>query len=169
MIIAARMLEELKEFTNEQLEFIVYNGGRMIIPEISRLYSILRKRRREDLISYLQYVWEKYGRPAPVKCPRCGFRAIMPDYTCYVCGHVVTESYIRREIGFEEKFKEFLREASVAELRNALEYGFVFVSKDGVKAPRTRLDPTKIYYQVYLKPSEQAMIREEVSKRKIII
>ncbi|ABN70357.1 conserved hypothetical protein [Staphylothermus marinus F1] len=167
MIIAARMLEELNEFTDEQLEFIVYYGKRMIIPEISRLYRILIKKNRKDLISYLQYVWEKYGRPSPVKCPKCGFNAIMPDYTCYICGYTVTESYIREQISFEEKLREFIKEASVAELLEVLEYGFVFVSREGIKTPKSKIDPSKIYYQIYLKPKDKALIKEEISNRKI--
>lgn len=169
MVIAARMLEEIKDFTDEQLEFIVYYGNRMIIPEISRLYRILVKRNRKDLIGYLQYVWEKYGRPAPVNCPKCGFNAVMPDYTCYICGYTVTESYIREKIEFDVKFREFVKESSVAELREALEYGFIFVGKEGVKTPRAKFDPSKIYYQVYLKPKDIALIREEISKRKLPI
>ncbi|ADI32288.1 hypothetical protein [Staphylothermus hellenicus] len=167
MLIAAHMLEELNDFTDEQLEFIVYYGKRMIIPEISRLYRILVKKNRKDLISYLQYVWEKYGRPSPVKCPKCGFNAIMPDYTCYICGHTVTETYIREQIGFDEKLREFVKEASVAELREVLEYGFVFVSREGIKTPRSKIDPLKIYYQIYLKPKDIALIKEEISNRKI--
>lgn len=170
MVIAAKMLEELRDFTDEQLEFIVQNGGRLIVSEISNLYRLLKKRGRIDLIEYLKYVWEKYGFPTPISCPKCGFRAITPDYSCQVCGYVVTENYIRRELGFDDKFKMYIKEASVAELKLVVDLGYVLVGEDGVKNPKLKhklFFEKKIYYPVYLKAHELVLIQEEISQRKI--
>ena len=171
-IIALRLLENVKDPTPEQLEFIIQNGGQLIISEISRLYELARKAGREDLISYLEYVWEKYGRPSPVRCPKCGFRAVMPDFTCYICGHVVNEEYVRRELGFDEKFKMYVEQASVAELRDVVELGYVLLGEDGVKSPRYRHKLSfekKYFYPIYLKRRDVNLILEEILKRKIEI
>ncbi len=169
-LISVMLLENLKNLNEEQLEFIVQSGGQLIVPEISRLYALLKKIGRNDLISYLEYVWEKYGRPSPVRCPKCGFRAIMPDFTCHICGHVVNEEYVRRELNFKEKFKMYVEQASVAELRDVMELGYVLVGEDGVKSPRYKhklLFEKKYYYPIYLKRKDIALILEEISKRRI--
>ncbi len=167
MIIASKMLEKLKDFTDEQLEFIVYNGKKMIVPEISRLYKILKKKGREDLLSYLQYVWETYGRPSPIRCPKCGFRSIMPDCSCYICGHVVSEKYLKEQLGFESRFKEYVKEASENELEEILDMGLVLVSEDEIRSPKKRPQGgIKYYYLIYLSTSDISLIRDELAKRR---
>ena len=167
MIIASKMLEKLKDFADEQLEFIVYSGKRMIVTEISRLYRILEKKGREDLLPHLQYVWETYGRPAPIRCPKCGFRSIMPDYSCCICGYVVSEKYLKEQLGFESRFKEYVKEASENELEEILDMGFVLVSEDEIRSPKKRLETgIKYYYLVYLRTSDISLIRDELAKRK---
>jgi len=169
MIIAGKILEAIpvKKLTDTQLEFIIYNGARFIISYVSELYKEIKRRGREDLLSYLKYIWEKYGIPAPVECPRCGFRAIMPDYSCYVCGYVVDDRYLRTKIGFEEKFKEYLASASTAELRDVAEIGYVLVSEEGIRSPRYRVERRTLYYPIYLTKKDLSLIDEEISKRKI--
>ncbi len=172
MVIVNKLLEELADFNDEQLEFIVYNGGRAVVPEISRIYELLKKKGREDLISYLEYVWEKYGNPTPVKCPKCGFRAVVPDYSCLICGYVVSEEYIRKVLGFNEKFKEYVENASAAELRDIAQLGYVLVGENGVFSPRYRhklVFERKYFYPIYLKAHEYTLIYDELSKRKIEI
>jgi ribosomal protein L37E len=169
-VIALRLLENIREPSQDQLEFIIQNGGPSIIGEIDRLYRLAKKMGREDLIGYLSYVWEKYGRPTPVRCPRCGFRAVMPDYTCLVCGYVVSEDYVREQLGFDEKFRIYVEQASVAELRDVLELGYVLVGEDGVVSPRYGfkvVDTRKYYYRIYLKKKDRALVMEAISKRKI--
>ncbi len=167
-IVAYKLLESLNKLTDQQLEFIIYNGEELIIGEIDRLYREAVKRGRDDLVSYLQYVWETYGRPTPVRCPRCGFSAVMPDYSCMVCGHVVGEEYIREQLGFEEKFRLYIKTASVAELRDVMSIGFVLASDVDVVSPRTRVgDAKRVYYPIYLKGKELSLIQEEINSRPI--
>ena len=169
MIIAARMLEHMKDFTNEQLEFIVYYGGKMIIPELPRLYKILVKKKLFDLLDYLKYVWEKYGQPSPVKCPKCGFYSVMPDSTCFICGYTVTDEYLREELGFEEKFREYIKNASVAELQEIIDIGFVLVDKNNIYNPKYRPRKPGYYFPIYLRKRDILLISEEISRRKIKI
>ncbi|MET1160636.1 MAG: hypothetical protein ABWW65_06720 [Thermoprotei archaeon] len=171
-IIASKILERIKEPNDVQLEFLVQSGGRAIIPEISRIYKLIIKRGRRDLLPYLEAIWEKHGFPSPVKCPKCGFRAIMPDFSCYICGYVVTEEYIRKELNFEEKLKTYVESASVAELRDVLELGYVLLSEDGIYSPRYRHKLSfekKIFYPVSLKSRDRLIISEAMSNRKIEI
>jgi len=171
-VIAAKILEEVENPSDEQLEFIVYSGGRAVIPEISKVYSLLKKRGREDLISYLESVWEKYGFPSPVKCPKCGFRAVMPNSSCYVCGYVVTEDYIRKELEFDEKLKAYVEIASVAELKDIADLGYVLVGEEGVFSPRYGYKLSskgKLLYPVYLKSRDYIVINEAIASRKIEI
>jgi len=171
-VIAKWLLETVKEPTPEQLEFIVTSGGRLVVPEISRLFSIIKKTGRADLLSHLEALWEKYGHPTPVRCPKCGFRAVMPDYSCAVCGYVVSDEYVKRELNFAEKFKEYISRASVAELRDVADLGFVLLGEDGVVNPRyghKLLAEGKYLYTVYLKQQEISTILEEISQRKLEI
>lgn len=172
MVIASRLLEEVSEPSVEQLEFIVYNGGKAVVPEISRIYSLLKKHGRADLIDYLTYVWERYGYVTPVKCPKCGFRAVSPDFSCSVCGYVVSEDYVRKELGFSDKFRDYVVNASIAELREVLQIGYVLLSSDGVYSPFLRhklVFDRKIFYPIYLKSGEYNLIYEEMGRRVIEI
>lgn len=73
MIIAARMLEHMKDFTNEQLEFIVYYGGKMIIPELP---GCIRYLLRKSSLIYL-IISNMFGRntdnPLPLNAPNAVF------------------------------------------------------------------------------------------------
>ncbi len=167
MIIAVKMLESIRSPTPDQLEFIVTHGDRALIPEIPRLYRLAKDMNREDLIIMLKSLWEKYGRPSPIECPKCGFRAVMPDLTCYVCGNIVSEKYIREKLSFEEKFEEYVKNASLAELNDVMNLGFVLLSEIDIKSPRYRIEAWKqIYYPINLRQSDIEKIVEEMGKRK---
>lgn len=158
------------KLTDQQLEFVINYGEETLVPYIDELYNTCLKRNREDLVAQLQHIWEKHGRPSPVECPRCGFRAIMPDLSCLVCGYVVKEDYVRNKLDFDTKFNEFIKNASVAELKEILDLGFVILSETDVKNPRERFDPTlEFCYQIYLKPKDRSLILEEISSRKLPI
>ncbi len=167
-IVSAKILESIDKLTIDQLEFVIGNGEEVLIQYIQDLYKLAKKYNREDLVSMLQFVWEKYGRPTPIQCPKCGFRTIMPDYGCMVCGYVVSENYIREQLNFEERFIEFIKTASVAQLRDIMDIGFILVSDVDMKSPRERIDPSiRIYYPIYLRSNELSLIMEEISSRKI--
>lgn len=167
-LISAILLESLSTFNPDQLEFIINFGEEVVVPYMSDLYKCALNHRREDLIGYLQYLWDKYGRKSPIQCPKCGFYSIMPDYSCTICGYVVSEEYIRKKLGFDEKFKEYLVNASTASLREIMDIGFVLVSDIDIKSPREKIDPaTKIYFPIYLKPHEISRIVEEIHSRKL--
>ncbi len=163
-MIAAYILENRDRLTVDQLEFIAAYGGRVAAGAIDRLYEEARRLGREDLIPMLITVWEKYGKPSPVKCPRCGFRAVAPDLTCTVCGHLVSEENARRQLGFEDLVKVFAETADERSLKEALETGVVYVTSTGVwslrLAPRER--PGVV---IGLSEEEKRVIRERLRGR----
>ncbi|MGC9181774.1 hypothetical protein WLZ34_04705 [Thermogladius sp. KZ2Tp1] len=164
-LVSAKMLELIKRPTREQLEYIVYSGGRAAIAEVGRLYKLAKEYGREDLIATLQYLWTKYGIRSPVQCPKCGFNSVMPDYSCLVCGAVVTEKYVRDALDFSDKLNSFVKTASVGELRLAVERGYVLLGEDGVYHPLYRPPKPTVMFQVYLKSDEVALIVEEIEGR----
>ncbi len=169
-LITASLLETLDKITPEQLEFIINYGEEVLVPHISTLYSYALEYGREDLIGYLQYIWDRYGRKSPIQCPKCMFNSIMPDLSCIVCGYVVKEDYVREKLGFDEKFREYILNASVAELREVLDIGFVLVSEIDIRSPKERIDlSTRLYFPIYLKPYEINLIIEEIHSRKLPI
>jgi len=169
--IAGRILELREKPDPKAVEFLVFYGGRALLPEISRVYRLLVEYNRQDLVGALQNIWNKYGPKGMVRCPKCGFNSIAPDYSCVVCGTVVPEKYVRDEIGFNEKFSEYVKTASVAELREAMEAGFLLANTSGIYNPRSpRLrEKGVLAYPIHLTRSEVNTIIEEINSREIRI
>ncbi|MEM2235323.1 MAG: hypothetical protein QW224_06295 [Desulfurococcaceae archaeon] len=165
-LISTKILESTNKFTAEQLNFIISYGEEAVIPFISEIYRELIKSSRIELIDALKYVWEKYGRPTLVQCPKCGFRSIMPDYSCTICGYSVTENYVREQLSFSALFEDYVRTASIAELREVLDAGFVIVSESGLYSPRSKaVSSLKTFYPIYLVGKEISFIISEMSSR----
>ncbi|MEM2383552.1 MAG: hypothetical protein QW521_05265 [Desulfurococcaceae archaeon] len=165
-LISTKILESTNKFTAEQLDFIISHGEEAVIPFISEIYRELIKSSRIELIDALKYVWEKYGRPTLVQCPKCGFRSIMPDYSCTICGYSVTENYVREQLSFSALFEDYVRTASIAELREVLDAGFVIVSESGLYSPRSKaVSSLKTFYPIYLVGKEISFIISEMSSR----
>ena len=165
----SKLLEALSKPTPEQLEYIVSHGSKALIPEIGKLYKLAVTYKREDLIEHLRYVWNTHGPRGMVECPRCKFNAITPENSCSICGHVVTEEYIRRALSFTEKFEFYVKTASIAELNEVLRYGYVLVGERGIyypRSPRARLE-NNVIYQIYLVSSEISRITEEINSREL--
>uniref|UniRef100_A0A7C2FF66 Uncharacterized protein n=1 Tax=Thermosphaera aggregans TaxID=54254 RepID=A0A7C2FF66_9CREN len=169
-LVVSKILESMEAFDEKTLEYVVYRGGRAIIPSASKLYSLARKYGREDLILALQATWNKHMPKELIECPRCGFNSISTDLSCTVCGNIVSEQYVRTRLDFTNKFKIYVESASVAELRSVLEIGYVLASSIGVYNPRSKsIVPGRIYYQIYLKPSDISLIIESINQRDIKI
>ncbi|MFZ8791431.1 MAG: hypothetical protein ACO2OS_04015 [Thermosphaera aggregans] len=169
-LVVYKMLESLEAFDEKILEYVVYRGGRSIIPSASKLYSLAREYGREDLILILQSTWNKHVSGEFLDCPRCGFNSVSSDLSCSICGSIVSEQYVRTRLDFANKFKIYVESASVAELRNVLELGYVLVNSMGVYSPRSRsIVPGRVYYQIYLIPSDISLIVENINQREIKI
>lgn len=164
--VAGRLLSSVNKLSEPVLEYVVRYGGRALIPEMNRLYGLAFKLKREDLIGQLMYAWNKYGPRGLVECPRCGFRAIAPDNSCLVCNNVVTDSYIKKALNFDEKFSIYVKTASIAELREVLNYGYVLLSDSGIFYPKSSaLRRGDVFYPIHLTSKEVSLIIEEINSR----
>ncbi len=161
---SAYMLEKLDKLTPEQLEFIVANGGPVAGKYAPRLYQLAVELGRKDLIPQIRYLWETYGSPTPITCPRCGFRAVTPELKCMVCGYEPSEREVKEAIDFREKLEMFAEEASVDEIREAVERGYVLVG-ERVKPPSAPREPFDV--ELRLDRSEVELLRKwiEVKRR----
>ena len=162
-IISMQLLRLREKLTPEQLEFIILNGEEVAGLNAPRLYQEILRCKRLDLLGNLRMLWERYGRPTPFTCPKCGFRAITPDLTCIICGSSVSEKELKKSIDFREKLVEFGEEASISEIKEVLEKGYVLMG-EYVKPPSARRSPYDI--ELFL-TSEEKKILSSILKSKI--
>lgn len=170
-LIAFKLLSEFSKLTPPQLEFAIARGGRAVLSEVGRLYRLALSLGRDDLISMLRFTWNTRGPKGMVECPTCGFNAISPDRNCIVCGGVVSEEYVRKTLGFSEKFELYLKTASLAELNEVLQLGHVLISEKGLYNPRSlrARSENQVLYTVYLRNDEISKIIEEMNSRDLPI
>jgi hypothetical protein len=169
--IASKILGESDKLTPSQLEFAIMRGGRAVLSEVDKLYKLATHQGRDDLVSLLRHTWNTYGPKGMIECPMCGFNAVFPDRNCLTCGATVSEEYVRKTLGFDEKFELYLKTASVAELNEVLQLGQVLVGEKGVYSPRSRKARLEnpVVYIIYLKNSEISRIIEEINSRDLPI
>ena len=163
MMASAYLLEKMDKLTQEQLEFVVANGGPVAGKYAPKLYRIAVELGRTDLIPQIRYLWEMYGNPTPIPCPRCGFRALTPELRCMVCGYEAKEKEVKKVLDFEARLKEFAEEASVEEVREVIEKGFVVVGET-VKAPSAPREPFDV--ELRLTREELSLLRKLVEERR---
>ncbi len=161
-LISMNLLRVREKLTVEQLEYVVTYGRRAVAANIQRLYEEVKRLNRTDLIPQLRYLWEEYGRPTPIPCPRCGFRAVTPDLTCFVCGAVLSEKEIREAVDFDVMFREFLETATIEELRETLERGYVLLGET-VKPPTARREPWDI--ELFLNKKEKELLKKKIYEK----
>ncbi len=161
-LISMNLLRVREKLTVEQLEYVVAYGRRAVAANIQRLYEEAKRLNRTDLIPQLRYLWEEYGRPTPIPCPRCGFRAVTPDLTCFVCGAVLSEKEIREAVDFDVVFREFLETATIEELRETLERGYVLLGET-VKPPTARREPWDI--ELFLNKKEKELLKKKIYEK----
>lgn len=131
---AAYLLERDRELTEDQVEFVITNAPMIAARYVQRLYSVVKRLGRNDLIPLLRSAWERYGRPSPIACPYCGFRAVTPDLVCIVCGREIRERDVKQAIGFEERLRELVEFYGPMGAREVLEKGYVLLG-DTLKPP----------------------------------
>jgi len=164
-IVSETILDLRKELSEDLLEYVVNFGGPVCAANIRRLYLESLRRKREDLLGLLREAWDTYGKPLPIRCPRCGFSSIKPDLTCIVCGYSVKEKEFKEIIGFNDLFHIFLELTDELGLRRTLENQIVvYDPNEGLKPPPPRYG--KIQYVVPLEEEELVKIEEKLGLRK---
>lgn len=165
--VVARLLELIEKPTPQQLEYIITNGGKALLSETGKLYKLSVLYGMEELVDILRHVWNTNRGRGFVTCPKCCFNAIAPDRCCLICNYIVPEDYLRAVLGFDEKFNMYLKTASVAELNEVLQFGYVLLAEKGIYHPRSRraMLENHVVYIVYLRKPEISRIIEEVNSR----
>ncbi len=162
-IIASTILELKDNLSDEQLEFVINNIGDAVLVYAPRLYREAMNRGNTDLVERLRITWRsawvsRRYPVLPVKCPRCGFDSLMPDLTCLVCGSAISEKELKESVNFRELLKEFAQYASIDELKKAVEYGYVYLTSYGIKAPGSRRELLDI--EVVLSYEEKELLKK---------
>jgi len=148
-IIASMLLEIKDQLMDEQLEFVINNIGDAVLAYASKLYSEAVKRGRLDLVDRLRSEWDrawitKRQTSLPVRCPQCGFSALMPDLTCLVCGNTIDERILKERLNFRELLHEFAKSYPREVVETAIRYGYVYLTSYGIKPPIEQREPLDI-------------------------
>jgi len=158
-LIIIYMLEHRDKLSEEQLEFAVAYGDRVLLPYISRLYAEAESRGRDDLVAVLRGVWEKYGKTSPVRCPKCGFRAVDPGLTCRICGYILSEDEAKRQLGFNDLLVMVASTMPREMIEEMIADGAVYVTMRGVyPLRRARREEPGVVLE--LTPREKKMLDE---------
>ncbi|BBG23837.1 hypothetical protein IC006_1132 [Sulfuracidifex tepidarius] len=148
-------IKDLSSLTDDQLEFLVSNVKKGITSLGPRLYEESKKRNRGDLIEILRVNWNMYGILSPFTCPKCGFNAVMPDFSCRICGADVSMKEVKKQLDV----KELLRGYSSIDMqgfKEILSSGY-FYYKDGVVYPPSS-SLQGMFFEIILSKDEKSSI-----------
>jgi len=158
---AIYLLNRFEELTSDQIEFIVSNAPEVAGRYAARIYKEVVRTGREDLLPHLRQAWEIHGTPTYVSCPYCGFRAILPDYTCAVCGKEISEKVLKSSIGFDLMLEEYAELYGEHGLKEAITRGYV-VLRDTLYPPG---EEDRLSLRLYLSRKEIDRLKELLRKR----
>jgi hypothetical protein len=165
--VAARLLEKAENLNVDQLEFILAHAPDLAGRAAPLLYEVASRLGADHIIDALRGLWLQYGRPTPLRCPRCGFNAVAPDLTCIVCQSRLDESEVKEAMGFREALRRFALTADPGLVREAAEAGFVLVNHE-IHPPSVR-PLLGFYVELSLSRGEReillAALRERGEKR----
>ena len=156
-------LEKDKPLDEEKLEFIVTQGEEVLVPFIQKLYEEIKKRGLKHLQGLLMRCWEMYGKPTPLRCPRCGFRAVTPDLTCFVCGEAISERELKKANDFKEKLIEFAETADIFEIQKVLSESTVLWGETIKPSDSPTRSPFDV--EVVLNDEEKKLLKEVLRAR----
>ncbi len=167
-VIASRLAMTLDKFTEEQLEFIVYNISDSVLNLAPKIYEEIKRLGRNDLATLLRVKWAnawlKIKKTSlPLECPKCGFNAVMPDLTCLVCNSVLKESEVKQHANFLSSFKMFIDDLQCEDLKRLLNYDYVLMNGAGIKLPWERKEPIDV--EIFLSDVEKKLLKEEYKLR----
>jgi hypothetical protein len=152
-------MKDPSEMNDAQLEFVVFYVKEAIKGLGPRLYEECKKRKRQDLIDYLRAKWSQFGINSPVKCPRCGFQAVMPDYVCYICRYQVPEREVKNQIGVPQILIEYSK-IDPAGFREIYTAGYFYYGWQGIIPPsRARGLTGELIFEIVLSKSDKEALK----------
>ena len=128
--LAVRLLYKGIRLSREQLEFIVSYAPEQAGAAAPYLYAEAKRLGATDIIDTLRSLWSRYGRPTPIECPRCGFRAVTPDLTCMICGAELSEREIKDHMGFKRVLVETAKSLHPRLIEEMIAAGYVVIDGD---------------------------------------
>ncbi len=161
--VAAKLVERGPPYSVEQLELIVSAAPEVAGRAAPMLYHEAKRLGADHIVEALRDLWNRYGRPTPIKCPRCGFNAVAPDLTCIVCGASLSEEEVKESIGFEGMLESFARRSPPQLVREALRAGYVVVDNE-VKPP-SLWRPGEYGIQLFLSRRERLLLERILRER----
>ncbi|MGC9071169.1 MAG: hypothetical protein ACP5HK_00510 [Acidilobus sp.] len=114
--------------TREQLEFIVSYAQEAAGKAAPYLYHEAKRLGADDIVDTLRSLWLQYGKPTPVECPRCGFRAVTPDLACLVCGAQLSERELKEHMGFSRLLIETAKRLHSRLVEEMISAGYVVLN-----------------------------------------
>lgn len=157
------LLDRGKPLTLEQLELVVSYAPQLAGRAAPVLYREAKRLGADHVIEALRSLWLRYGRPTPIKCPRCGFNSVTPDLSCIICGASLEEEEVKETIGFSSMLRAFARSAPALLILEALRAGYVVVNHE-VKPPSLKR-PGSFGVDIYLTREERRILEEELRRR----
>ncbi len=161
--IASKIMVEEEELDSVKLEFIVNYAPEIAGKTAPTLYRLVKEKGPSHLLENLKRLWETYGSPTLLACPRCGFKALTPDFYCIVCGSTPEEGEVKRNMGFETQLRQAAvkwHEKLIAEAVNA---GFVYYNGE-IKPPSMGKKGADVVF--HLSYREKSILREVMAERK---
>lgn len=151
--IAARLVENDEINSRERLEFVITYYPELAGRATPKLYQLAKKFNAIDLIDNLRQLWNTYGKPTPIRCPVCGFNSVTPDLVCVICGSILDEKDIKKDIDFKNqvlKLKSVYSKKLIEEIINS---GYVIF--DGEIKPPSLQEKDKISIVLHLSKDEK--------------
>ena len=162
--IAAKLLER-DELTREQLEFIVSYAPELAGKAAPRLYREASRLGLDYIVDSLRYLWDRYGKPLPVRCPYCGFRSVTPSLTCIVCGRSIEEVDLKNSINFDNLLKRFAETMDPSLVEEVLRSGIVLY--DGELHPPSLRSRVPLAVELFLTRRERKLLEEALARRRL--
>ncbi|MGC8566248.1 MAG: hypothetical protein ACP5I6_02650 [Caldisphaera sp.] len=159
--IASILLEEGKINDRERLEFLIAYAPDIAGKATPILYQIAKKLNANDIIESLRQLWNMYGKPTPIKCPRCGFNSVMPDLTCIICGAILDEKEIKESLDFQNSLKDLTRHYNTRLIEEIINSGYVIY--DGEIKPPSLLEKDRISIAIHLNKNEKDYLKALIS------
>ncbi len=156
--VASRLASNPDRLGVEEVEFIVRAAPEIAGRSAPLLYDAIIRLGASHLLEELRRLWELYGNPTSAECPRCGLKALTPDYTCIVCGSQVDEREFKDHVGFHRSLRAWARASPPQIVVEAYRAGYVYYEDGIIKAPS---EPRgRLALQVFLSRREKEELGE---------
>ncbi|WP_292320886.1 hypothetical protein [Caldisphaera sp.] len=154
--IAGRLIERDEINSRDRIEFLIAYAPELAAKSAPRLYKIAKKINASDLIDNLRQLYNAYGNPTPIRCPVCGFNSVIQDMTCIVCGAVLDEKDIKKDINLKEQLLKLRKIYNDRLIEEIVSSGYIIY--DGEIKPPSLQEKDKISVKLHLNKEEREIL-----------